>query len=151
MARPTDLTPEVQSRIVDLVRAGNYLETAAAAAGIAARTMRDWVRRGATDEDGIYREFADAIAVAHAEAEALAIQIVNRAARDGDWRAVAWKLERTRPRFAQKVNVTHEVREELASDLLRRLREKLDAETYQRVHEALLDDCGDEDGAELEH
>lgn len=152
MARPTLLTDEVHKRIVDLVRAGNYVETAAAAAGVGTRTVRDWMRRGANEDDGIYRALADDIAKAHAEAEALAIQIVNRAATGGDWRAIAWKLERTRPRFAQKVNVTHEVREELASDLLRRLRERLDAETFQRVHEALLDDCNDEDSADgLEH
>ena len=38
--------PELTTRIVDLVRAGNYIETAAKAAGIHKSTYYAWMERG---------------------------------------------------------------------------------------------------------
>jgi transposase len=40
------LTPEVAEAIVEAMRGGNYLETAAALAGISIATLRNWLRDG---------------------------------------------------------------------------------------------------------
>lgn len=46
MARPSKLEPDLQTRIVSLLRAGNYVETAVQACGITPRTHYDWMAKG---------------------------------------------------------------------------------------------------------
>lgn len=75
----------VGDRIIAAVRAGNYLETAAALAGVRTSTIRDWLYNGNATLRALangtpahelprhqlrYAEFADAITRAEAEAEA---------------------------------------------------------------------------------
>ena len=97
MGRPTKLTPEVQEKIVSLVRAGNYPEVAAQAAGIDPRTYYRWMEKG---EDGPapYGQFRHAVKEAQAAAESHAVTIIRKAAIDGSWQAAAWFLERSHPR-----------------------------------------------------
>jgi len=100
MARPTKLTPEVASKIIAFVRTGNYIEAAAAAAGIHKDTLYDWLKRGApgneeSDSDDIYREFSDAVLQARAEAQ---IRAVAGLLATGHYKAWAWWLERSNPR-----------------------------------------------------
>lgn len=129
MGRPTKLTPEVQERIVTALRAGNYQETAAAYAGIAAPTFYRWMERGAdSDDDPIYSEFREAVERARAEAETRNIALIQKAANDGTWQAAAWFLERTAPqrwgrwnrvevtgRDGGPIEVHHDARESLAA------------------------------------
>lgn len=98
MARPTKLTPDVQDKIVSLLRAGGYVEAAAQAAGISPSTFHDWMARGERTgkADKPYRDFKAAVDQARAEAESMHLALVSRAARD-DWRAAAWLLERQHP------------------------------------------------------
>lgn len=86
------LTPEVHEKIVRLIRAGNYRETACAAAGIWARTMRTWLRLGSEGLEP-YAQFAADIAQAEAEAEARDVALIAKAGTE-DWKAAAWRLER---------------------------------------------------------
>lgn len=44
--RPSKFTPERQKRILDAIRAGNYLETAAAYGRVTYVTLNDWIKRG---------------------------------------------------------------------------------------------------------
>jgi hypothetical protein len=94
--RPTKLTPEVQKKIVDAIRAGNYMETAAAYAGISKDTFYRWLRRGARARNGIYKNFHDAVEKALAESEVRDVMIIANAAAT-DWKAAAWRLERKFP------------------------------------------------------
>ncbi|HEV2773893.1 MAG TPA: hypothetical protein VGV57_13895 [Thermoleophilaceae bacterium] len=98
MARPTKLTSEVSERIVRAIRAGNYPEVAAGHAGIHAATYYRWMERGALEgeagEDDPYRQFRSEVERAIADSEAAEVGLVIKAARDGDWRAAAWLLER---------------------------------------------------------
>lgn len=96
LGRPTALTPELAEQIVRFVRHGNYLEVAAAAAGIARSTLFDWLRRGARETRGPYRDFSVALRVAQAETEATDLALVALAARK-DWRAAAWRLQHRFP------------------------------------------------------
>jgi len=96
MARPTKLTPAVQKKIVDAIKAGNYMETAAAYAGISKQTLYNWMRKGARAEKGKHRAFLDAVEKALAEAEIEDVLTIGAAAKEV-WQAAAWRLERKFP------------------------------------------------------
>lgn len=104
----TKLTPEVQDRIVAALRAGNYQETAAAYAGISAKTFYEWLNRGESDEpkEEAFRNFREAVEKAKADAEVRDIALIDKAAHDGSWQAAAWKLERKFPQKWGRVNRT---------------------------------------------
>jgi transposase len=133
--RPTKLDPEIIARIVNALGAGNYLETAAAFAGISKQTLYRWLRRGARSRSGLHREFVDAVEKALAQAEVRDVATIARAAsgydvvktidvtggdgknrtttertREFAWQAAAWRLERKHPdRWGRRVQLTGEV------------------------------------------
>ena len=81
----TKLTEAVQDIIVTAIRAGNYLETAAAVAGIHKETFYDWLRKGASaQEPDIYSNFSDAVARALAESESVAVEGIRLAGEEHD-------------------------------------------------------------------
>jgi hypothetical protein len=104
------LTDEVQDRIISAVRAGSYLDDAAAYAGISRHTIHSWIRDGRaaedrhelgedlTDRDHLLIQFLNAIEKARADASIRNVGIIQQAAQDGQWQAAAWYLERTNPR-----------------------------------------------------
>lgn len=94
--RPTKFDEEVASRVVLMVRAGNYLETAASASGVSPSTLREWLRTGRRAGKGKLFDFAERVDKALAESEAMD---VNKMLQHGqkDWRALAWRLERRFP------------------------------------------------------
>ena len=103
MARPSKLTEEVQTRIVQLIRAGNTVEVAAKTAGISEATFYGWLARAeaeASKRAGVpFVEFRAAVLQARAEAEAMLVTRIAKAAGNGSWAAAAWLLER---RFPQR-------------------------------------------------
>lgn len=124
--RPSKFTPLRQKRILDAVRAGNYLETAAAFGGVHYDTLNEWIKRGdaiakelSVDEDDIaealpdldpldreFYEFSEAVRREAAEAE-VGLVLEIRAAAYKDWRAADAMLskryqERWGRRFIQK-------------------------------------------------
>jgi hypothetical protein len=95
VSRPTILTPAVQPAIVSRLRAGAYIADAAEAAGVAERTVYQWLQKGAealdsADASGpsdgsrpegscIYALFAQAVTKARAEARVEAVAAIRRA------------------------------------------------------------------------
>jgi hypothetical protein len=109
MPTPLLLTPEIADRIVNMLKLGNYQETAAAAAGIDARTLRRWLHRGASREEEPYATFAARVLEAEASAESRHVGTLYSASRE-DWRAAAWILSRKSPdRWGDKVQQMIEV------------------------------------------
>lgn len=117
--RPTKLTYELIEQIADLVREGNYIETASAVAGIDKNSLYRWLKRGAREverlaknpklkgkiEEKIYVDFSDAVKKAMAESEADDLENIKKASRE-DWKASAWRLERRFPnRWGRKEKV----------------------------------------------
>ena len=103
--RPTLLTPEVHKRIVDAVRAGNYMETAARYAGVSKTALHNWLKKGREAKSGKHRQFVAAVEKALGEAEALDVATIGLAAKD-HWQAAAWRLERKFPaRWGRKDRV----------------------------------------------
>lgn len=92
------LTEEIIARLATLVRAGNYIATACAAAGVPRQSFYAWLRRGESTApgDGLYRKLKTEIDQARAEGEAaLVTRITLEAQRN--WAAAAWMLERSYP------------------------------------------------------
>lgn len=106
----TKLTEEVQARIVEALKHGNYQDAAAAYAGISEATFHNWMARGreearrladgekANSKETIFLEFFEAVEKARSEAEVRNVMYIQRAAQDGTWQAAAWFLERSYPR-----------------------------------------------------
>ena len=94
--RPTKLTPEVQTTIVNALAAGVYLETAASAAGIDRFTLNRWLKEGARHQNGIQKGFCDAVKKALATTETRLVATVNLAS-TSQWQAAMALLERRWP------------------------------------------------------
>jgi transposase len=121
--RPIKLTPEIEQEITKAIRAGNYIETAAAYVGINKTTLYDWMKRGARERERLEKnpkakikkseapfvEFSNAVKKALAAAEMRDVQIIAKAA-ESNWQAAAWKLERRAPqRWGRKDRLQAEV------------------------------------------
>lgn len=121
--RPTKFNEERAEKIIRAVKAGNYIETAAALAGISKTTLYAWMKRGAAELERLeadikakpkkaelpFLDFLNAVNMALAEAENRDIEAINAATKE-DWRAAAWRLERKFPdRWGRKDRVQAEV------------------------------------------
>lgn len=109
--RPTKLNEEVQNKIVQAVQAGNYIETAAAYAGINKSSFYEWLKRGEREKQRVekdsrlrvrkseedYVSFSNAIEKALAVSEMRDVLIIGKAA-ETQWQAAAWRLERKFPK-----------------------------------------------------
>lgn len=105
--RKSKLTPAVQKTIVGHIRAGNYIEVAARAAGITDRTFYLWMEKGEASKSGIYYQFFQAIKDAEADAEAEMVASIKRHGLT-NWQATMTLLERRHPeRWAKLVRNEH--------------------------------------------
>ena len=113
MPRPTMLTPDTQTRIVEALSAGNYFDAACAYAGVTDRTGYNWMERGRDElerregsnvksgtkqweKEDPFVQFFHAVTHAGAQVE---VQIVAQIRVQGgdDWRALAWFMEHRYP------------------------------------------------------
>ena len=107
LGRPSKLTPELQAQIILALRAGNYIEVAAAHVGIDKVTLYAWLREGAR-HPGRHREFSHAVLKAQAEAHVMDVARIAKAAQT-QWQAAAWRLERKFPaQWGRRDYLTHE-------------------------------------------
>lgn len=112
MARPTDLTPATQRRIVRALKAGATFKLAAQYGGISYNTFNEWRKRGKAELDRAdgarvhtdireserpFVEFYEATKKAEADAAIKWLEEIDKAAKAGNWPAAAWKLERRYP------------------------------------------------------
>jgi transposase len=109
MARPHKLDEDKIARVVEALRAGNYMETAAAYAGISKSILYKWLADGrevrqkvakggiASDLESKQLELLDSVEKARAEAEVRNVHLIQQAAQGGTWQAAAWFLERSHP------------------------------------------------------
>ena len=96
MARPSKLTPEIEKKILDAIRIGNYYEAACAYAGINIRTFYRWMENGEKAKSGKYCQFCHAVKQAEGDAEArIVAQWTSKTPED--WRAAQAFLEHRYP------------------------------------------------------
>lgn len=104
IGRQTSLTPDVQKKIVDAVRAGAFLSVAARYAGVGQSTLMTWMARGRActsrrSRDAIYLEFLEEVEAAEAASE-VAANLQWRAAWAKDWHsAEKWLQSRYPERY----------------------------------------------------
>ena len=94
--RPSKLTADIQNKIIEAIRAGAYVETAAAYAGINKTTFYDWLKKGARGEAPAFVEFSNAVQKALASSEMRDIVTITKAA-ESQWQAAAWRLRNQPP------------------------------------------------------
>lgn len=105
---PGKLTPAVQQKIVDALRAGNYYSAAARYAGVTYSRMFAWMRKGEQQPDSMYGDFRRAVLEAEAAAE-VAVVAQWRQSIPQNWAAARDFLARRYPeRWAahQKMELT---------------------------------------------
>lgn len=97
------------SILLQALTGGNYIETACAYAGLAPSTIYRWLERGRAEKASIeagnkpnadeaeYLELCEAVEKARAAAVISNVTIIQQAARNGQWQAAAWWLERSMP------------------------------------------------------
>jgi len=95
--RPTKLTEEVTTTITNAIAVGATFKHAAQAAGIDRLTFQRWMRLGKAAQSGEYRNFYNAVKKAETAGVLLLLQRIQYAAKDGQWQAAAWILERRHP------------------------------------------------------
>lgn len=94
--RPTKLNATIQAAVVKAIATGNTRDTAAAYAGVNRATLFEWLARGRRELTGLYRDFADAVEKAEADAIVISVALIRTAAQR-NWQAAAWWLERRYP------------------------------------------------------
>jgi len=97
VGRPSKLTESRMEKLIEALRSGNYRIDACRAAGIHYNTLLAWEKKGESESSGEYVEFLDALWRAEAEAVIKNVDVITKAAQDGDWRAAAWFLEHKYP------------------------------------------------------
>ena len=117
--RPTKLTPLIQEEVCKALKAGMYMETAAAYAGIDKDTLYEWLKKGARGDGEDFIKFSDSVKRAVAEAELTDLLLIKKAASDGTWQAAAWRLERRfRERWGRSISVNKDTLKDLSDEEL---------------------------------
>jgi len=105
VGRPRELTDELERKLCDALRAGNYLEVAAPHAGVSRSTLYRWLAQA--EQKGADRRlvaFRDAVRKAEAQAEIHAVGVIRREIANGDGRLALAYLERRQPHRWRKHN-----------------------------------------------
>ena len=96
--RPSAMTEQVVSDIVNALAAGAAVKAAAGAAGISERTYHSWRERGEQEgADEAFLQFLQRTTRAREQGKVALVASIRRSANEGDWRAAAWLLERIEP------------------------------------------------------
>jgi phage antirepressor YoqD-like protein len=138
VGRKTNLTTAVQDAIVQALTLGAIHEHACQYAGIGHDSFYKWLRWGETGK-APYADFADAVKRAEGKAAVTWLAQIEQAARNGQWQAAAWKLERRYPKVYGRGHVDAEMQPQLP-DIhvhIHSARERLSTrlEHLQRRHE----------------
>lgn len=139
VGRPSGLTPEVKEKFLRALRVGSYLQDAADYAGIGRSTAMEWMAKGRAKTKPEFTDFLEAVEGALSESINTDLTEIAKAAKDGDWRAAAWRLEHRHPtKFGPQVKV---VEQEL-SGFLERVKEKVPPDVYEQILSAAVADPG---------
>lgn len=98
MGKPRSTDKELVDRLLAALRAGNYIETACAYAGIGTTTYFRWLKEAEADDAPEHlRELRESVESARAQAIVRNVKLIQDAATNGTWQAAAWWLERSQP------------------------------------------------------
>lgn len=104
--QPQKVQVPITEALCDVMRIGNYLETACAQVGIDKKIVYEWLKRGAREKRGKYTEFRFGVEKAQHDSEALLVGRIVGAGKE-HWQANAWMLERKFPaKYGQRIRLT---------------------------------------------
>ena len=107
MARPSKLTPETQSTIVDAILHGATYKDAAEAAGVSYASFNAWMDEGRNAKSGKFLKFLEAVEIANAQCAVNFSRVIQSAAAKGDAKyALEWLKRRRRAEWGDNVDVT---------------------------------------------
>lgn len=125
--RPTKLNEEVQRKICEALLLGCTYSIAAFYAGISERALFEWMTRGKEQNGDIYIRFYAAVKQAEAQSAIRSLATIHQSARDGNWTAAAWLLERrhgyTREPDRSTIDITVDVQNAEVTTLIEQVRE----------------------------
>jgi len=124
MAKTSLLTKEVQEKIVESLKVGNFREPSVKYAGISMRTFQNWMRRGKEEEEGIYVDFRSAVIEAEESAEIHAVKTIVDFGNE-DPKHLQWWLERKFPDRWGRVNDFMRKLQADIRELQQQMREKM--------------------------
>lgn len=134
MPRHTKYTPEIGKRIADAIRLGATYELAAAYGGVSQDSLARWRTR--------FADFAEMLREAEGVGAIGWLARIEQAAKDGDWRAAAWKLERRYPqdygRTVQDHRHTHEIIRREAQEIAAGIGKADDPAVVAQIEQDLL-------------
>lgn len=129
-------TTDVQKKIVNMLRKGNYADAACKCASISYSTYRNWLLKGEAEPDSEYGAFKGAVEAASGLAEADAVESLVNAGTD-DYKAAVVYLERRFPeRWASSTKVSLLVDRQM-TELMDLLAAKLPEAVFRQVVEAV--------------
>lgn len=97
--RNVKFTPEVQQKIIDCIKGGNFRVTAAKVAGITEKTLSIWMN----NSDKKYADFQKKVIEAEAQVESVVVsKLIDAGEKDARW--YAWWLERKFKRWNSAVH-----------------------------------------------
>lgn len=99
------IPPDKYKEFIDLIKAGNYIETACAVVGVSKGSVYKKLREGRNEESEEAVDFLNAVKKAMAESESRDVVLIGRAA-EKNWTAAAWRLERKYERWRRKDNLS---------------------------------------------
>lgn len=114
--RPTKATDKaLRARIVRAVRQGHHRDVAAAAGGVSASTLHDWIARGKADREAgqvsEFAEFSEAIETADAAYHREAFGRLLRQGKDPSTAGAEWTLRVLKLKFprlySEKAQIEH--------------------------------------------
>jgi hypothetical protein len=103
IGRPIMLTDEIQEKVCQAIRAGNYNVVAAQYAGISQSTFCEWVAKG---EDGIepFVKFSEAVKKAESDCEVAAVANVRKHWEKNWIAAMTWLERKHRVRWGRSID-----------------------------------------------
>jgi hypothetical protein len=105
--RPTKFTQKVTSAIIKNIRIGATFRDAAGAAGVDYESYNNWMKRGEAEGEGPYFDFFVSVEQAKHDAILQYVGVINKAAKQGDWRAALEYLRRRdREHWGDNVDLT---------------------------------------------
>ena len=107
MARPSKLTPETQSTIVDAILHGATYKDAAEAAGVSYASFNAWMDEGRNAKSGKFLKFLEAVEIANAKCAVNFTRVIQSAAAKGDAKfALEWLKRRRRADWGDNIDLT---------------------------------------------
>ena len=125
--RPTRLTDEVQRKVCEAILLGCTYDIAASYAGISQRSLFQWMASGRDGNSKRHRDFYAAVKNAESMNAVRNLASIAQAAKDGNWTAAAWLLERrhgyTKESDRPTIDITVDVQNAEVTTLIEQVRE----------------------------